>query len=72
MDNKQVLNVKQILTIREAYEYLRKELQGNFKLNDVYSITRMNIVNSELIGKSIVIDKSELDKLINYIKTLKS
>ncbi|GEM_PF-2752067 len=57
------------LTIKQVYEILKKELpERDFKIGDVYSLSRIGILPFITIGKSYIVDRKQVDSLINYIK----
>lgn len=59
------------LTIKQAYEFLKKEFpERNFKIGDVYSLSRIGILPFLAVGKSYIVDRKQVDKLINYIKQI--
>lgn len=57
------------LTIKQAYEFLKREFpKRNFKVGDIYSLSRIGILPFLTVGKSYIIDRKQIDSLVNYIK----
>ncbi len=58
------------LTIKQVYEILKKELpERDFKIGDVYSLSRIGILPFLAVGKSYIVEKKEIEKLIKFIKS---
>jgi hypothetical protein len=58
------------LTIKQVYEILKKEIpEGDFKIGDVYSLCKIGILSYLAVGKSFIVEKKEIEKLIKFIKS---